>query len=156
MNYLLIIFSIFVISSCAVNKKTPMPPLENEVPQSSGMAVWIKIAMPNEKNKNPTDNPVSTASIFNLTQIEIDLLNIKANDGDSEAAFRLAQYFTFVENKSNKKKYWLEIAEKNKHPAAAYNLAFEYFTFDKDLGKAKMWALIAFENGSEKQNHCFN
>jgi hypothetical protein len=155
MHKLSFAFFVIVLSGCVVSKECSMP-TEKDVSPSPEMVEWMKIAMPTERKENSENNPVSTASTFNLTKAEIDLFTTKANGGDSEAAFRLAQHYTFAGHsiekteRKNKKMQWLEVAAKNRHPIAAYNLAFELFYVDRDFISAKKWALIAVSNGTEE------
>lgn len=86
---------------------------------------------------DPTDQLVateSTGSIFNLTDAELADLTSKAEAGDAEAAFRIAQFYSLgvgmgddpasggADRAAELK--WLRRAVELGHPSAGHNLSF--------------------------------
>lgn len=67
----------------------------------------------------------SPSNDFYLSDEEKKIITTKANRGDSEAAFRLAMYYGFYEFRNDQYLDWLNIAAKNGHTTAQYNLAYE-------------------------------
>jgi TPR repeat protein len=107
--------------------------------------------------KNPTMDdqenspPASTASTYWLSGAEKSTLLDKSNKGDKDAAFRLAQYYSFIEFDSAKEQYWLERAATAGHAVAQYNLAFFLFSKEnRDTSAALYWAEMAKGNGEKK------
>lgn len=96
-------------------------------------------------------SPVSTASTYWLSEVEKSTLSDKADRGDKNAAFRLAQYYSFVEFDSDKEQFWLERSATAGHAIAQYNLAFFLLNKEnRDIRGALYWAEMAKGNGDEK------
>jgi len=102
-----------------------------------------------DDQENP--HPASTASTYWLGDAEKYELSHKADKGDKDAAFRLAQYYSFVEFDGDKEQYWLERSASSGHAIAQYNLAFLLFNkANPDTSAALYWAEMAKRNGEEK------
>ncbi|QEY27179.1 SEL1-like repeat protein [Neisseria zalophi] len=93
-------------------------------------------------------NPISSGSIYMLSEEEIRVLEEKANYGDADAAFRLYQYHMFVSLNQELEYKWLVIAAKHGHAVAQSNLA-DLFLEDNDKEQATFWAKKAYDNGVE-------
>ncbi|MET3493392.1 tetratricopeptide repeat protein [Variovorax boronicumulans] len=98
---------------------------------------------------NPTPQPLSSASSFMLSPEQRTALTAKAEAGDAEAAFRLANFHTFTAYDPAKRMHWLAIAAKGGHAVAQNNLAYDYLHGDnKDLKEAARWASESLKNGN--------
>jgi TPR repeat protein len=96
-------------------------------------------------------HPESTASTYWLSDAEKSVLSDKANKGDKDAAFRLAQYYSFVDFYPDNELYWLERSATAGHAVAQYNLSYLLFNREKpDPGAALYWAEMAKKNGEKK------
>ncbi|WP_181259098.1 sel1 repeat family protein [Pseudoduganella armeniaca] len=95
--------------------------------------------------------PVSTATTYWLSEQERAALSQSAQKGDKDAAFRLAQYYSFIEFDSEKEQYWLECSAKAGHAVAQYNLSFLLLNREEpDTFSALHWAEMAKQNGEKK------
>ncbi|EGZ4337177.1 sel1 repeat family protein [Salmonella enterica subsp. enterica serovar Texas] len=88
----------------------------------------------------------STPDIFNLS--ERDKLNLekKSKDGDSNASFRLYEYYAFTLNDNNRLMEYLRTAALQGSVIAQYNLGI--ILSDKDLEQAIYWMDMAAKNGN--------
>ncbi|GGC20195.1 tetratricopeptide repeat protein [Pseudoduganella buxea] len=103
--------------------------------------------MDDQKNSGP----ISTGSTYWLSKFERSQLTDKANRGDKDAAFRLAQYYAFSEFDNEKEQHWLERSARAGHTAAQYNLSFLLFYKENpDIHGALYWAEMAKKNGDTK------
>lgn len=94
---------------------------------------------------------VSAASTFWLSEQKKATLSIIAEKGGNDAAFRLAQYYSFVEFDSEKERYWLERSASADRAVAQYNLSFLLFNKgEPEVGAALHWAKMARQNGEKK------
>ncbi len=94
------------------------------------------------------NEPVSSGSIYGLTDEQRKKLIEKANRGDKDAAFALYQYFSLSNYGETQEEQWLEVAAKNGHTVAQYNLAVRYME-KNDLKQATYWAQKALQNGDK-------
>ena len=102
-------------------------------------------------NDQEKTGPISTGSTYWLNELERSQLADKADLGDKDAAFRLAQYYAFLELDSEKERHWLERAARAGHIVAQHNLSFLlYFKEDPDIHSALFWAETAKNNGDTK------
>lgn len=53
-----------------------------------------------------------------LSDDDIEIFTNKANAGDADSAFRLYEYYRFVEPNFKEEKFWVKVAAKNGHPGA--------------------------------------
>ena len=100
-----------------------------------------------ERNEKMT-NCISTGSIYWISDEEIHIFEEKATNGDKNSAFKLYQYHMFVSLDQDLEFKWLEIAAKNGHPIAQFNLADLFFT-QGNKEKAIFWANKAHKNGAK-------
>ncbi|EBZ4427946.1 sel1 repeat family protein [Salmonella enterica] len=95
----------------------------------------------------------STSTIYNLTDGQKFELEKKSKDGDSEASFRLYQYYCFTINNIDEQLRYLEISASQGNIIAQYNygiyLSNTNPAFSKyyDLDKAIYWMGLASKNG---------
>lgn len=150
----LIIFIAFILNACSANKEFSMPSVVKENSPSIEMEKWLKTAIrSSEPASDSIDNPVSTVTMFQLNPDELNTLTIKANSGDSAAAFRISQYYLFsavqfsVQERAVKKIFWLEVAANYGHAVAQHNLASHYLQIG-EFAIAKRWALLSLKNGN--------
>lgn len=109
--------------------------------------VTESITMDDQKNSHP----ISPALTYWLSESEKSTLLDKSNKGDKDAAFRLAQYYSFIEVNNDQEQYWLERSATAGHTIAQYNLAFLLFNKENgDTSAALYWAEMAKGNGEEK------
>ncbi|WP_175016814.1 hypothetical protein [Massilia sp. YMA4] len=95
--------------------------------------------------------PASTATSYWLSAQQKATLSENAKRGDKHAAFRLAQYYSFVEFDRDKEQYWLECSAKAGLAVAQYNLSFLLLNKEEpELGPALYWAEMAKQNGESK------
>lgn len=106
------------------------------------------IILAGDMAKNSTGSKSSVTSFY-LDDESIENLSSEAIEGNKDAAFKLYQYHLFVTLNVSEELKWLEIAAKNNHPIAQYNLALYYLQKD-DLSDALKWALKAKDNGVHK------
>jgi len=93
--------------------------------------------------------PQSSGSTFWLSPEDQERLSQLGRNGDANAAFRMAQFNTFVQQDANQRLHWLELAAKSGHAVAQYNLAYDLANGkSKDLPKAIYWATEALKNGN--------
>lgn len=90
--------------------------------------------------------PTSSGSIYGLPDERKEILMKEANSGDKDAAFTLYQHFAFSQLNDLEENKWLEIAARNGHIGAQYNLAVR-FKEKRQLEKALYWANEALKNG---------
>lgn len=154
-GHLFIVVAI-IAGGCAIKENSlTSSNRDDETPKSKTFDYFNDKAVPMASDERSGDS-ISTASKFYLTDKEFGEVSSVAQRGDSSAAFRLAQYFTFSAphlDKDERKKmarYWLEMAANNGSSTAAYNLAFEYFHLDKNFAVARKWALVSIANGGDK------
>jgi len=83
--------------------------------------------------------PVSTGSIYFLSKNEISSLSQKANQGDSDSAFRLHKYYSLSIHDDKKSIYWLKISGKNGNKVAIYDISY-YYAYRCNFKAAKYWA----------------
>ena len=83
-----------------------------------------------------------------ISDEEIQILEKNATNGDKNSAFKLYQYHMFVSLDQDSEFKWLEIAAKNGHPIAQFNLADLFFT-QGNKEKAIFWANKAYRNGAK-------
>lgn len=93
-------------------------------------------------------NFISTGSTYWISDEEIHIFEEKATNGDKNSAFKLYQYHMFVSLDQDLEFKWLEIAAKNGHPIAQFNLADLFFT-QGNKEKAIFWANKAHRNGAK-------
>lgn len=98
---------------------------------------------------NNTPQPLSSATSFMLSPEQRTALTAKAEAGDAEAAFRLANFHTFTEYDPAKRMHWLSIAAKGGHVVSQHNLAYDLYMNGKDLAEAARWAAESLKNGNE-------
>ena len=95
--------------------------------------------------------PISTASTYWLSEADKSNLSDKSDKGDKDAAFRLAQYYSFVDFNGDKEQYWLERSATAGHAVAQYNLAFFLYNRENpEIDAALHWAEMAKGNGEKK------
>lgn len=98
---------------------------------------------------------------YYVSPIERLSLQGKAKEGDSDAAFKLSQYYTFRSTHTPESPYWhwLTRAAELGHPTAQYNLGFIYFYEQNNQQAAFEWFLKSAEGGSvsgmEKVAECY-
>lgn len=102
--------------------------------------------MKTEKQEPP---PVSTGSIFSLSEERVIELTKKAELGDAGAAFSLYQYYSLSNYSEFNSMKWLVVSANLGHVAAQHNLSHEYFG-RRDYRSAKIWAEKSKINGNEK------
>jgi len=100
-----------------------------------------------EAHSMNNDEPVSGGQIHALDDAQRSDLARKAEAGDAQAAFRLAQYYTFTQADKVQRTRWLAVAAKAGHATAQYNLASELSSDGEDLDQARHWAAEALQNG---------
>ena len=100
-----------------------------------------------ERNEKMT-NCISTGSTYWISDEEIQILEKNATNGDKNSAFKLYQYHMFVSLDQDLEFKWLELAAKNGHPIAQFNLADLFFT-QGNKEKAIFWAKKAYRNGAK-------
>ena len=100
-----------------------------------------------KRNEKIADS-ISTGSTYWISDEEIHTLEEKASHGDKNSSFKLYQYHMFVSLNQNLEFKWLEIAAKNGHPIAQFNLADLFFT-QGNKEKAIFWANKAYRNGAK-------
>jgi len=96
-----------------------------------------------------TQEPKSANASYDLSNDQMTALIGEANNGDANAAMRLAFYFDFVTMDHNTAHMWLKKAAENGNAKAQFNLGV------RTLGKggsgacqeAKHWFLLAKDNG---------
>jgi hypothetical protein len=99
--------------------------------------------------KMTSNPPLSSATTYALTQEDIiALTKLVEENGDSNAAFRLYQYYNFSQYNKEKIKFFLDIAARNGNVVAQNNLSSVYLN-ENDLDKAYKWAIAAKNNGGE-------
>lgn len=82
-----------------------------------------KMAKSKDDNKWRSE---STSTIYNLTDEQKFELENKSKDGDSEASFRLYQYYCFTINNIDEQLRYLEISASQGNIIAQYNYGFIY------------------------------
>ena len=93
------------------------------------------------------NGPISSGSVFYLSESEIPPLAASAIAGDATSAFRLYQHFAFSMIKPEVALKWLMIASELNHPVAQHNYAFHFYT-NGDFTSAQYWARRALNNGN--------
>ncbi len=116
------------------------------VPALVALALFLSHAT--ETHSMDKDTPTSSGQIYALGEPERVELEKKAEAGDAEAAFRLAQYHTFTRNDAAQRERWLRVAARLGHRTAQLNLAVELSRDGKDLAGAAHWAAEARKDGS--------
>ena len=105
-----------------------------------GLTVCKSMDIAGANGKKPTE-PITGAQSFNLTDVEQQALQQKANEGDAGAALRLARFYAFAKNDAAQEMIWLTRAAELGDASAQYNLAYA-FIYDenyKDLDAAGQW-----------------
>jgi len=95
------------------------------------------------------DTPTSSGKIYGLDEAQRTELARKAEAGDAEAAFRLAQHYTFSQSDADQRLRWLSVAARLGHRTAQHNLASDLSRDGKDLTQAAHWAAEAGKGGSQ-------
>lgn len=71
------------------------------------------------------DKPMAVDEGFSLSTKALDETQLKAANGDTEAAFRLSLHYSSGTNASPEKaRFWRQIAAENGHAIAQYNIWF--------------------------------
>ena len=99
--------------------------------------------------------PVSTTSTYWLSEGDKSNLSDKSDKGDKNAAFRPAQYYSFIDFNGDKEQYWLERSATAGHAVAQYNLAF--FLYNKEnpeVDAALHWQKWPREMERKKLSYC--
>jgi TPR repeat protein len=107
------------------------------------LAVFAIILGGCQMNDEP---PVSTASIYNLTDTERKNLVQEANNKNNEASFRLYMYYAFSEYDSTQELYWLKKSAADGNVVAQYNVAYFLEQLNK-TEEALYWLELAANNG---------
>ena len=101
---------------------------------------------------NDEDAPISMNASFQLNEVQKIQLMDAANNGDNEAAERLAQYFDFVNGNHAAAYFWFKKAALNGHVRSQFNLGVRSLgikTFES-CTEAVSWFSLASSNGMEK------
>jgi len=95
---------------------------------------------------------VTGSEKYYLTTKEKEDLLIKARMGDGNAAFKLANYYEFIDSNRSEALIWLEKAAKNGHIVAQYNLAYflSLSPDKKENEQAIYWFTQAANSGDVK------
>lgn len=98
---------------------------------------------------------------YYISSLERWSLQGKAKNGDMDAAFKLAQYYTHRSPHTEGSPYWnwLTKAAELGHPTAQYNLGFIYFYEKNNKKEAFEWFLKSAQGGEisgmEKVAECY-
>jgi TPR repeat protein len=136
------------------SKTMTKPHVARAVPALLALALSISHAAENKSMDKDTPAspssgaPISGAQSFALTDEQRAALAAKAEAGDAEAAFRLAQHYGFLRQDYAQQRHWLSIAAKGGHAVAQHNLAYLLYMKDKDLAGAAHWASESQKNGN--------
>jgi TPR repeat protein len=108
--------------------------------------VWLIMNCNNSDNK---ESFICINESFVIDKKNIHKLELEALKGSPKIAFKLYQYYDFIELDHTIGFYWLNIAAENGHPIAQYNLATELFEGSdlKNKTRAQFWAKMAAQNG---------
>ena len=109
-----------------------------------GSIAYVVLALKQERSHPvpyPSSCPKSTATTFFLSEPERDALSILAEQGDANAAFRLAQFHSFVTFDEPEQLRWLFVSASAGHAIAQHQLAYTLFmATPPDLEQALQWA----------------
>jgi TPR repeat protein len=90
--------------------------------------------------------PVTGAANFDLTAEEIKVLEFKGLT-NAEAAFKLAEYYSWARFDSNQMRLWTERAATGGHPVAQYNWGLQIEMTGGNVEESKKWFSLAAEKG---------
>lgn len=98
--------------------------------------------------------PITGAQSFNLSSEERARLERAANEGDGNAAHRLAQYYGLAVNNSEKERTWLYRAAELGNASAQYHLAYIliYDEANRSFSEAEQWLAKAKANANAETN----
>ena len=97
---------------------------------------------------NDSEKIISTYSLNFLSPDDVRKEELKASQGDSDAAFKLYKYYLFCEPKSYRKQYeWLIISANNENAIAQYNLSRELESEGK-VDESIQWLKKSAEHGN--------
>ncbi|MFA8279819.1 tetratricopeptide repeat protein [Escherichia coli] len=97
---------------------------------------------------NDSEKIISTYSLNFLSPDDVRKEELKASQGDSDAAFKLYKYYLFCEPKSYRKQHeWLIISANNGNAIAQYNLSRELESEGK-VDESIQWLKKSAEHGN--------
>jgi len=115
-------------------------------------AIFLVLTLGNHSTAWLQENPMqpqSSGSTFWLSPEDQEHLSHLGRNGDANAAFRMAQFNTFVQQDADQRLLWLELAAEGGHAVAQYNLAYDLANGkSRDLTKAIYWATESLKNGN--------
>lgn len=94
------------------------------------------------------DQPTSTVTTFSLKDEQKVELEINADAGNAESAFRLYLYFAFAVRDDRKSEEWLLRSAEMDHSTAQYTLAESLFRKGM-YEEAKFWCKKSMDNGNQ-------
>lgn len=100
---------------------------------------------------NNNKNPMTPSQTYELKTDEILLLEKDALLGSGDAAFKLFQYYEFVERDIKNSLYWLTISAENGDYRGQYNLAYTLMLDSNvhSLLRAKYWIIKVVNIGNK-------
>ena len=102
-------------------------------------------------NSKQNDKPIAGNQAFMIAKADLPKFKTEALEGSPDAAFKLYQFYEFVQLDAKESLYWITISAENGHPIGQHNLAYMLMD-DPDLNsrlRARYWAKQSVRNGNK-------